>query len=98
MRMGWVQSGGILLGLGLMFCALGGEGLAIFNACIANSTCIASEVTANLYEPLAALMAGIALSVSGTVAVWLGLRLAPKVRAADGRSEGQLPLVRPHRP
>ncbi len=95
MRMGWVQSGGVLLGLGLMFCALGGEGLAIFNACIANSTCIASEATANLYEPLAALLAGIALSVSGAVAVWLGLRLAPRVRVAT--SPGEPPLVQPHR-
>ena len=98
MRMGWVQSGGILLGLGLMFCALGEEGLAIFNACIANPTCISSQTTADLYEPLAALLAGIALSVGGAVAVWLGLRLAPKVRAMDGRSEDQLSLVRPHRP
>ena len=98
MRMGWIQSGSVLLGLGLMFCALGGEGLAIFNACIANPTCIASQTTADLYEPLAALLAGIALSVGGAVAVWLGLRLAPKVRPASGSSADHLALVRPHRP
>ncbi len=95
MRMGWVQSGGILLGLGLMFCALGEEGLAIFNACIANPTCINSQTTTDLYEPLVALLAGIALSVSGTVAVWLGLRLAPKVRL--GTSPTEPPLIRPYR-
>jgi hypothetical protein len=98
MRMGWVQSGGILLGLGLMFCALGGEGLAIFNACIANPTCIASETTTDLYEPLVALLAGIALSVAGIVALLLGLRLAPRVRAEDARRGDPVVLVRPHRP
>ena len=98
MRMSWVQTGGILLGLGLMFCALGTEGLAIFNACIANSTCIASQTTADLYEPLAALLVGIALSVSGTVTVWLGLRLAPKLRPGDANRRDQVVLVRPHQP
>jgi len=97
MRMGWVKTGGVLLGLGLMFCALGGEGLAIFNACIANPTCIASQTTTDLYEPLAALLAGIALSVAGVVALWLGLRLAPKVHPLGGSSGDQLALVRPHR-
>jgi hypothetical protein len=81
-----------------MFCALGGEGLAIFNACIANPTCINSQTTADLYEPLAALLAGIALSVAGVVAVWLGLRLAPRIRTLGGSSADQLALVRPHRP
>ena len=95
MRMGWVQSGGILLGLGLMFCALGGEGLAIFNACLANPTCIASQTTADLYEPLAVLLAGIALSEAGTVAMWLGFRLAPRARAATCPSEP--PLIQPYR-
>ena len=94
MRMAWVQSGGILLGLGLMFCALGGEGLAIFNACIANPTCIASQTTADLYEPLAALLAGIALAVAGMVVVPLGLRLAPKLR--PGTIPSQPPLIQPH--
>lgn len=95
MRMAWVQIGGVLLGLGLMFSALGGEGLAIFNACIANPSCINSQTTADLYEPLAALLAGIALSVAGTLTVWLGFRLAPKARP------GMIPtppsLIQPHR-
>lgn len=61
-----------LLTLGLMLIALGGEGLALLNACLADPSCIASSSTGSMDGFLVVVLAGILLSVVGLVALTIG--------------------------
>lgn len=71
----WVWLGGLtLLTVGLSFLALGGEGLAIFNACVANPSCIGSDSTGSLDGFLATVLAGLLLSVAGLAVLTIGNR------------------------
>ena len=71
--------GATALTLGLMLLALRGEGLAIFNTCVANPNCVGSETTGSLEGFLAVVLAGIVLSVSGVVVISLGPRVGSKL-------------------
>lgn len=73
MRPHLVRDGAITLGVGLIFTAVGTDGLAAFNACLADSACLAYSSTMNLPGFLGLLVAGITVSVAGIVALAIGL-------------------------
>jgi len=72
MRPWRVFGGATALTLGLMLLALGGEGLAVFNSCVANPSRLVSEMTGSLAGFLAVVLAGIVLTVGGVVVVSVG--------------------------
>ena len=69
--------GWIVLGVGLVFAALGAECLAVFNACFADPACYPSSSSMPFGEFFGILAVGVILSFAGSVQVAVGLRLEP---------------------
>lgn len=83
MRQMWVRDGAIVLGVGLAVAALGAECLAAFNSCLADPACYPASGGLPFGEFFGILVVGIAVSLTGTVQLVLGLRLQPKPTAVD---------------
>jgi len=74
MKVGWVRDGAIALEVGLLFAALGGEGLAAFNACFADPACFPGADGMPFEDSFGMFAAGIAVSVAGAVQLAAGFR------------------------
>jgi hypothetical protein len=77
-----VWEGGIVLGVGLVFAALGAECLAAFNACFADPACYPSSSAMPFGEFFGILSLGVILSLAGAVQLAVGIRreTAPAAR------------------
>jgi hypothetical protein len=82
MRPSWVRDGGILLGLGASFAALGAAALAVFDTCLGSATCFGATAGMNVEGFLGLLVMGILMAVGGGTAVAVGLRLPSKALSA----------------
>jgi hypothetical protein len=69
-----VWEGGIVLGVGLVFAALGAECLAAFNACFADPACYPSSSGLPFEEFFVILVVGISVSVAGAIQLAEGIR------------------------
>lgn len=72
----------ILLELGLLLVALGGESLATLDACVADPACLPAAWESALEEFFGILTVGFILSLAGTVQLPIGLRVEPVTRAS----------------
>jgi hypothetical protein len=70
-------SGAILLAVGLSMLLLVGEWFAAFDACLANPTCAPPSSLATMEGFLAVQVAGVAITVLGTIISLIGLRRGP---------------------
>ena len=65
----------ITLTIGLLFIAVGTEGLAAFNACVADPACLPDAAALNVGAFFAVLAGGIGLAVAG---VWILATYSPR--------------------